>query len=50
MGMLLDMTEHISLACIDDINRRGRIANAREAIYVKHFGVSSALVEKLLKV
>jgi len=49
MGMHRDMTQHISLACIDDVKRRSRVGAAHEAIYSENNTIDSAAVENLLK-
>ena len=46
------MTQRVTLARVDDVNRRVRVAAAREIIYEKgkkNYTVHSAAVEKLLK-
>lgn len=49
MGMPRDMTQRKSLMRIDNVQRRSRVEAAREAIYVKNFGIDSVVVENLLK-
>jgi hypothetical protein len=48
MGRTRDMTQRESLARVDTLNRRSRIAAARYHIYEKEYAVNSAAVEKLL--
>jgi len=47
--MCRDMTQRISLACIDDVKRHSRVGAAHEAIYSENNTIDSAAVENLLK-
>ena len=49
MGMPRDMAQRITLARVDDLSRRNRVATARENIYEKGYAVNSNAVEKLLQ-
>ena len=49
MGMRRDMMQHQTVARVDDVNRRNRVAAAREIIYEKNYAVDSTAVETLLK-
>ena len=49
MGMPRDMKQRITLARVDDVKRRNRVEAAREAIYVKNYGVDSQPVKNLLQ-
>jgi hypothetical protein len=49
MGMPADMSQRKTLARVDDVNRRNRIATARDIIYKKNYTVHSAPVERLLQ-
>ena len=49
MGMRCDMTQCMSLARIDNPERRSRIKAAREIIYVKDYKTDSKAVEDLLR-
>jgi len=49
MGMRRDLSQRASLARVDDINRRSRLAAARKAIYEKNHTVDGTAVENLLK-
>jgi hypothetical protein len=44
-----DMTQRETLARVDDLSRRNRVASAREIIYEKKYAVNSRAVENLLK-
>jgi hypothetical protein len=48
MGKPRDMTQRETLARVDDMNRRGRVAAARKSIYEKNYAVNSTAVERLL--
>jgi hypothetical protein len=47
--MARDMNQRQTLARIDDVNRRNRIAVARRLIYEQNYQVNSAAVENLLQ-
>ena len=49
MGMPRDMTQRMTLARVDDVKRRNRVEAAREAIYMKNYGIDSQAVENLLQ-
>ena len=49
MGRPRDMSQRVTLARVDDANRRHRVAAAREIIYEKNHAVNSTAVEKLLR-
>lgn len=49
MGRPRDMAQRQTLARVDDVDRRHRIASAREIIYEKKFAVNSAAVNRLLQ-
>jgi hypothetical protein len=48
MGMRRDMTQRETLARIDDVHRRSRVAAARESIYEKNLSINGVGVERLL--
>jgi hypothetical protein len=48
MGTCQDMAQRESHKRVDDLDRRHRVASAREAIYEKRYAVNSAGVERLL--
>ena len=50
MGMRRDMSQHVSLMRVDNLNRRHRVEAACEAIYEHNHGVDGKAVENLLKV
>jgi hypothetical protein len=50
MGKHRDMTQRKTLARVDDLSRRNRVASAREVIYEKNYAVDSKAMEDLLKV
>ena len=50
MGMHRDMTQRETLARVDDLSRRNRVASAREIIYEKKYAVDSNPVENILQV
>jgi hypothetical protein len=50
MGMHRDMMQRETLARVDDLSRRNRVASAREIIYEKQYAVDSKPVENILKV
>jgi hypothetical protein len=50
MGMHRDMTQRETLARVDDLSRRNRVASAREIIYEKKYAVDSNAVENILQV
>ena len=49
MGMRRDMAQRMSLARVDNRERRSRIKAAREIIYVKGYKTDSKAVEDLLR-
>ena len=49
MGTCEDMMERESLARVDNMGRRRRVGDAREAIYVGNSAVDGTAVETLLK-
>jgi hypothetical protein len=49
MGMRHDMAQRISLARVDDLERRSLIKVAWEIIYVKDYKTDSKAVEDLLQ-
>jgi hypothetical protein len=49
MGMRRDMAQRMSLARVDNLERRRRIKVAREIIYLKNYGTDSKAVEDLLR-
>jgi hypothetical protein len=49
MGMRRDMAQHMSLARVDNLERRRRIKAAREIIYLKNYRTNSKVVEDLLQ-
>jgi len=49
MGMPQDMKERVTLARVDDEERRRKIGIARDIIYEKNYAVDNANVEALLK-
>jgi hypothetical protein len=49
MGMRRDMAQRISLARVDDLERRSLIKVAQEIIYVKDYKTDSKAVEDLLR-
>lgn len=52
MGRPQDISQRVTLARVDDVSRRTRVAAAREAMYEKgekNCPVNGAAVEKLLK-
>jgi hypothetical protein len=49
MGMRRDHAQHMSLARVDNLERRGRIKAAQEIIYVKNYKTDSKAVEDLLR-
>lgn len=48
MGMASDASERITLARVDDDDRRSRISLARNAIYQRNYSIKSDLVEESL--
>jgi hypothetical protein len=50
MGQHRDMTQRETLARVDDVSRRNRVASAREIIYEKNYAVDSKAVDNLLQV
>jgi hypothetical protein len=49
MGMRRDMAQRMSLARVDNLERRRRIKAAREIIYLKNYRTDSKAVEDLLQ-
>ena len=49
MGMHRDMAQRMSLARVDNLERRRRIKAAREIIYLKNYKTDSKAVEDLLR-
>jgi hypothetical protein len=49
MGMPLDMKQRVTLARIDNQERRWKIATARDIIYNKNYAVDTDNVEALLQ-
>ena len=49
MVMRRDMAQRISLARVDDLERRSRIKAAREIIFMKDYKTDSKAVEDLLR-
>jgi len=49
MGMVQDMKERKTLACVDDEHRRRKIELARDIIYKQNYAVDNDNVEALLK-
>jgi hypothetical protein len=49
MGRPRDMMQRVTLARIDGVNRRSRVAAARKCIYEKNYAVNSRVVENLLQ-
>jgi hypothetical protein len=49
MGKRRDMAQRDTLARVDDVDRRHRIATARNLIYEKNYAVDSAAVKRLLQ-
>ena len=49
LGMVRDMKERGTLVCIDDRVRQNKIQNARAHIYEAGLGVTSVVVEDMLK-
>jgi hypothetical protein len=49
MGKRRDMSQRDTLARVDDVDRRHRIATARNLIYEKNYAVDSAAIKRLLQ-
>ena len=49
MGMRRDMAQRMSLARVDNLERRRHIKVAQEIIYLKNYGTDSKAVEDLLR-
>lgn len=49
LGMVRDMTQRRTMARMDDIQRRNRVAAARWLIYEKNIQVDGAAVKRILK-
>jgi hypothetical protein len=47
--MAIDMTQRVSMARMDDNQRRSKVFAARKLIYEKNLQVNSTAVEKLLR-
>ena len=43
------MVQHETLACVDDVNHRSRLAAAHESIYKNNYAVNSMAVENPLQ-
>ena len=48
MGMSRDLAQHVSLARVDDVDRRSRVQAARTAIYENNHPVNGAAIKRLL--
>jgi hypothetical protein len=48
MGMSRDLAQRVSLARIDDVDRRARVQAARTAIYENKQPVNGAAIKRLL--
>ena len=44
------MTQRETLARVDDLSRRNRVASARDVIYEKNYAVDGKVMDDLLKV
>jgi hypothetical protein len=49
MGKPRDMAQRKTLARVDDVDRRHRVATARDLIYEKNYAVDSTAVKRLLE-
>lgn len=49
LGKRLDMKQCLSLARVDNEDRKRKVQTARRIIYEKNYAVNSEAVEKLLK-
>lgn len=49
LGKRLDMKQRLSLARVDNEDRKRKVQTARHIIYEKNYAVNSEAVEKLLK-
>jgi hypothetical protein len=49
MGKRRDIAQRDTLVRVDDVDRRHRIATARNLIYEKNYGVDSAAIKRLLQ-
>jgi hypothetical protein len=49
MGKRRDIAQRVTLARTDDVDRRHRVATARDLIYEKNYAVDSAAVKRLLE-
>ena len=48
MGMSRDLAQRVSLARVDDVDRRTRVQAARMAVYENNRPVNGAAIERLL--
>ena len=48
MGMSRDLAQRVSLAHVDDVDRRARVQAARMAIYENNHPVNGAAIKRLL--
>ena len=48
MGMSRDLAQRVSLARVDDVDRRYRVQAARRAIYESNHPVNGAAIKRLL--
>jgi len=48
MGMSRDLAQRVSLARVDDVDRRSRVQGARTAIYENNHPVNGAAIKRLL--
>ena len=48
MGMRRDLTQRVSLARVDDVDRRARVQAARTALYENNHPVNGAAIKRLL--
>lgn len=49
LGMTRDMSKRLSLARVDDNQRRGSVSTARKLIYERNYAVDSVPIENILK-
>jgi hypothetical protein len=49
LGKAMDMTQRVTMARMDDNQRRSKVSAARKLIYEKTLQVNSTAVEKLLR-
>lgn len=50
MGQRRDMAQRQTLARVDNVDRRSRVAAARKSIYENNYAVNSNAVKKLMQV